>query len=92
VDFIRGASRSKGGKAIIALPSTAKAGISRIVPRLKEGAGVVTSRGDINYVVTEYGVASLHGKSLRERANELIAIAHPAARGELTQFAKQQGW
>jgi acetyl-CoA hydrolase len=92
VDFIRGASRSKGGKAIIALPSTAKAGVSRIVPRLKEGAGVVTSRGDINYVVTEYGVASLHGKSLRERANELIAIAHPSARDELTHFAKQQGW
>jgi acetyl-CoA hydrolase len=92
VDFIRGASRSKGGKAIIALPSTAKVGVSRIVPRLKEGAGVVTSRGDINYVVTEYGVASLHGKSLRERANELIAIAHPSARDELTHFAKQQGW
>jgi acetyl-CoA hydrolase len=92
VDFIRGASRSNGGKAIIALPSTAKAGVSRIVPRLKDGAGVVTSRGDINCVVTEYGVALLHGKSLRERAGELIAIAHPAARDELNYFAKQQGW
>ena len=92
VDFIRGASRSNGGKAIIALPSTAKAGVSRIVPRLKDGAGVVTSRGDINCVVTEYGVALLHGKSLRERAGELIAISHPAARDELNYFAKQQGW
>ncbi len=92
VDFIRGASRSKGGKAIIALPSTARAGISRIVSRLRDGAGVVTSRGDIHYVVTEYGVASLRGKSLRERAAELIAIAHPAAREQLKYFAKQQGW
>ena len=92
VDFIRGASRSNGGKAIIALPSTAKAGVSRIVPRLKDGAGVVTSRGDINCVVTEYGVALLHGKNLRERAGELIAISHPAARDELNYFAKQQGW
>lgn len=92
VDFIRGASRSKGGRAIIALPSTAKASHSRIVPRLKHGAGVVTSRGDIHYVVTEFGVASLHGKSLRERAGELIAIAHPSARDELNYFAKQQGW
>ena len=92
VDFIRGASRSKGGKAIIALPSTAKGGVSRIVPFLKKGAGVVTSRGDIHYVVTEYGVASLHGKSLRERAEELIAVAHPAMREELQCFAQQQGW
>jgi len=92
VDFIRGASRSKGGKAIIALPSTAKGGVSRIVPFLKKGAGVVTSRGDIHYVVTEYGVASLHGKSLRERAEELIAVAHPAMREELQCFARQQGW
>ena len=92
VDFIRGASRSKGGKAIIALPSTAKGGVSRIVPFLKKGAGVVTSRGDIHYVVTEYGVASLHGKSLRERAKELIAVAHPAMREELQCFAQQQGW
>ncbi|HKY79663.1 MAG TPA: acetyl-CoA hydrolase/transferase C-terminal domain-containing protein [Anaerolineales bacterium] len=92
VDFIRGAAHSKGGKAIIALPSTAKTGISRIVPRLKDGAGVVTSRGDIDHVVTEYGVASLHGKSLRERAHELIAVAHPQFREELRYFARQQGW
>lgn len=92
VDFIRGAAHSKGGKAIIALPSTAKEGISRIVTRLKDGAGVVTSRGDIHHVVTEFGVASLHGKSLRERARELIAIAHPEFRDELNYYAKQQGW
>lgn len=92
VDFIRGASRSKGGKAIVALPSLAKGSISRIVPRLREGAGVVTSRGDVHYVVTEYGVASLHGKSVRERATELIRIAHPSAQEELRAFARQQGW
>ena len=69
VDFLRGASRSKGGKPIIALSSTAKNGtISRIVPMLAPGAGVVTSRGLVRYVVTEYGVAYLHGKSIRERA------------------------
>lgn len=89
VDFIRGATRSKGGKPIIALPSTAKNGqISRIVPHLKEGAGVVTSRGDVHYVVTEYGIAYLHGKSLRERAEALINIAHPDFREELERFAK----
>jgi 4-hydroxybutyrate CoA-transferase len=92
VDFVRGASRSKGGKAIIALPSTAKLGVSRIVARLKEGSAVVTSRGDIHYVVTEYGVASLHGKSLRERAHELIRIAHPNHRDELKTYARSQGW
>lgn len=92
LDFIRGASRSDGGKAIVALPSLAKGNHSRIVPRLQEGAGVVTSRGDVHYVVTEYGVASLHGKSVRERASELIRIAHPDFREELHYFAKQQGW
>ncbi len=92
MDFIRGAARSKGGKPIIALPSTANHNISRIVPRLKDSAGVVTTRGDIHYVVTEYGVASLHGKSLRERARELISIAHPDHRKELQRFADQQGW
>jgi len=91
VDFIRGAARSKGGKPIIALRSTAKNGtISRIVPHLKEGAGVVTSRGDVHYVVTEYGVAYLHGKSIRERAEALIDIAHPKFREELLQFAKEK--
>ena len=88
VDFVRGAARSKGGKAIIALPSTVKGEASRIVPTLKEGAGVVTSRGDIHYVVTEYGVASLHGKSVHERACELIAVAHPKHRQELKRFAQ----
>jgi len=91
VDFIRGAARSKQGKPIIALPSTAKNDtISKIVPHLKEGAGVVTSRGDVHYVVTEYGVAYLHGKSLRRRAEALINIAHPKFRDELTHFAKSQ--
>jgi RimJ/RimL family protein N-acetyltransferase len=91
VDFIRGAARSRGGKAIIAMPSTAKDGkISRIVPHLTEGAGVVTTRGDVHYVVTEYGVAYLHGKSIRERVLSLINIAHPKFRKELIQAAKSQ--
>jgi 4-hydroxybutyrate CoA-transferase len=89
VDFIRGAARSEGGKPIIALPSTTKDGkISRIVPTLQTGAGVVTSRGDVHYVVTEYGVANLFGKSITERTKSLINIAHPKFRDELTQFAK----
>jgi 4-hydroxybutyrate CoA-transferase len=84
VDFIRGATRSKGGKPIIALPSTAKKGeLSRIVPFLKRGAGITTSRGDVHYVVTEFGVADLYGKSIRERAKALINIAHPKFREEL---------
>jgi acyl-CoA hydrolase/RimJ/RimL family protein N-acetyltransferase len=91
VDFIRGAARSRGGKAIIAMPSTAKDGeVSRIVPHLTEGAGVVTTRGDVHYVVTEYGIAYLHGKSIRERALALINIAHPKFRTELIQAAKAQ--
>jgi acyl-CoA hydrolase/GNAT superfamily N-acetyltransferase len=91
VDFIRGAARSRGGKAIIAMPSTAKDGeISRIVPHLTEGAGVVTTRGDVHYVVTEYGVAYLHGKSIRERVLALVNIAHPRFRKELLQAAKAQ--
>jgi acetyl-CoA hydrolase len=92
LDFIYGASRSKGGVPIIALPSTAmmKDGttISRIVNLLKHGAGVVTSRNHVHYIVTEYGVANLYGKSIRQRALELIAISHPAFREELTQQAK----
>ncbi|MBS1875631.1 MAG: acetyl-CoA hydrolase/transferase family protein [Acidobacteria bacterium] len=88
VDFVRGAARSKGGKPIIALLSTAKEGsISRIVPTLNPGAGVVTSRADAHYVVTEHGIAYLHGKTLRERADALIAIADPKFRGELYEFA-----
>ncbi len=89
VDFIRGAARSRDGKAIIAMPSTAKNDtVSRIVPVLTEGAGVVTTRADVHYVVTEYGVAYLHGRSIRERALELINIAHPNFRRELIQAAK----
>src|SRR5204863_9000726 len=92
-DFIRGASRSKGGKPIIALSSTAKdGGISRIVPTLTTGAGVVTSRGLIRYVVTEYGVAYLHGKSIRERAKALIDIANPKFRAELYEYCEQTKW
>jgi acyl-CoA hydrolase len=87
-DFIRGAARAKGGKPIIALPSTAKDGrLSRIVPVLDTGAGVVDTRADVHYVVTEHGVASLFGKSVRERARELIRIAHPKFRDELTAWA-----
>ena len=91
VDFIRGAAQSKGGKPIIALPSSAKNDtITKIVPMLKPGAGVVTSRGDVHYVVTEYGVAHLFGRSLRERAERLIAIAHPNFREELEKAAKER--
>jgi acyl-CoA hydrolase len=91
VDFIRGAARSKGGKPIIALPSTAQGGkTSRIVPTLKPGAGVVTSRADVHYVVTEYGAVNLFGKNLRERALALISIAHPAFREELLRAAKER--
>ncbi|MFC1677079.1 GNAT family N-acetyltransferase [Planctomycetota bacterium] len=93
VDFIRGAARSRGGKAIIAMPSTAKnETISRIVPHLTEGAGVVTTRGDVHYVVTEYGTAYLHGKSIRERVLGLINIAHPKFRTDLIKAAKKQNY
>lgn len=91
VDFIRGAAHSKGGKPIIALPSTAKKGeLSRIVPFLKKGAGVVTTRADVHYVVTEYGVAFLHGKNLQERTKALINIAHPKFRDDLIKAAKER--
>lgn len=81
MDFIRGAARSVGGKPIIALPSTAQGGkVSRIVPHLSEGAGVVTTRGHVHWVVTEYGAVNLHGKSLRERAALLKSICHPSFR------------
>ena len=93
VDFIRGAARSRGGKAIIAMPSTARDGsISRIVPHLTEGAGVVTTRGDVHYVVTEFGIAYLHGKSIRERTLSLINIAHPKFRHDLMLAAKAQNY
>lgn len=91
VDFIRGAGYSRGGKPIIAIPSSTKNGtISRIVPQLKPGAGVVTTRADVHYVVTEFGVASLHGRNLEQRAEALIAIAHPAFRSELTEYVKEK--
>lgn len=93
VDFIRGSARSRGGKAIIAMPSTARDGtVSRIVPCLTEGAGVVTTRGDVHYVVTEYGVAYLHGKSIRKRVLDLVNIAHPKFRKGLIQAAKAQNY
>ncbi len=90
MDFIRGASLSKGGKPIIALPSVTNKGISRIVPFLKEGAGVVTTRAHVHYVVTEHGVANLYGKGLRERAKELIKIAHPDHRESLDRAARDR--
>jgi len=90
VDFLRGAARSKGGLPIISLPSTAKNGtVSRIVPRLQPGAGVVTSRGDVHYVITEHGVAYLHGKTLRQRTEALIQVADPKFRDELEEFARE---
>ncbi len=89
VDFVRGAAHSEGGKPIIALPSATKdLKFSKIVSMLKPGAGVVTSRGDVHYVVTEYGVAYLFGKSIQERVRALIEISHPAFKQELTEFAK----
>ncbi|MCA9584780.1 MAG: acetyl-CoA hydrolase/transferase family protein [Myxococcales bacterium] len=89
MDFIRAAARSRGGKPIIALPSTAARGkVSRIVPSLKEGAGVVTTRGHVHWVVTEHGAVNLHGRTLRERGEALISVAHPDFRAELRrQFA-----
>jgi len=88
VDFNRGAARSKGGKAIIALPSTAQNDtVSRIVTRLAIGGGVVTSRGEVHYVITEYGIAYLHGKSVQERCLALISIAHPRFREQLLKEA-----
>lgn len=92
VDFVRGASRSPGGKAIIAMPATAAQGkISRIVPLLDPGAAVTTSRNDVHYVVTEYGIADLRGKTLRQRALALTAIAHPQFREELRKEMQVRG-
>ena len=91
VDFVRGAALSKGGRSIIAMPSTAAGGkISRIVSLLDEGAAVTTSRNDVDYVVTEYGVAHLKGHTLKQRAQALIRIAHPDFREELQkEFARR---
>ncbi len=89
-DFVRGANRSKGGKAIIVVPSTAKGGeVSRIAPVLLPGTHVTTHKNDVNYVVTEFGVAQLRGKSYADRARALIEIAHPKFRDELTEAAKE---
>ncbi|WP_423147147.1 acetyl-CoA hydrolase/transferase family protein [Rubrolithibacter danxiaensis] len=85
MDFVRGASLSEGGKPIIALPSVTNKGVSRIVPFLKQGAGVVTTRGHVHWVVTEYGKVNLFGMNLRQRAGALIGIAHPEKREELEQ-------
>ncbi|MFI5134839.1 MAG: acetyl-CoA hydrolase/transferase family protein [Chitinophagales bacterium] len=90
MDFIRGASLSEGGKAIIALPSITSKGASRIVSLLKEGAGVVTTRAHLHYVVTEYGIAYLYGKDMKQRAVELIRVAHPDHREELTKAAYER--
>lgn len=88
LDFIRGSARSRGGRPVIALPSTAREGtVSRIVDVLSEGSGVVTTRADVHHVVTEHGVAHLHGRCLRERAQQLIAVADPRFREELTRAA-----
>ncbi len=93
VDFIRGAARSPGGRSIIALPATAKGGsVSRIVCCLPEGAGVVTTRADVDFVVTEYGIASLKGRTIRERALALIQIAHPSFRALLAAEAAKRGY
>jgi acyl-CoA hydrolase len=83
MDFIRGASLSEGGKPIIAIQSATAKGISKIVPTLKTGAGVVTTRAHVHYVVTEYGIADLYGRNIAQRAKALIAIAHPDHREEL---------
>ncbi len=93
LDFMRGAARSRGGKPILAVTSTAKDGtVSRIVPQFKNGAGAVTTRADAHYVVTEYGVAYLHGKNVRQRAEALIEIAHPKFREELSEHLREMGW
>ena len=91
VDFLRGSSMSKGGFSIIALPSTAQNGsVSRIVSHLSEGAGVATTRGDVNFIVTEYGIAELHGKGISQRVMELAQIAHPKFREQLIDVAKKR--
>jgi acyl-CoA hydrolase len=87
MDYMRGAALSEGGKPIIALPSTTNKGISRIVPMLKPGAGVVTTRAHAHYIVTEYGIANLLGKNMRQRAEELIKIAHPNHREAISKAA-----
>jgi 4-hydroxybutyrate CoA-transferase len=89
VDFMRGAARSAGGRPIIALPARTSSGIGRITSLLKPGAGVVSTRAHVHSVVTEYGIANLHGRTIRERAKALIAIAHPDDRERLEREALQ---
>ncbi|MBE3587725.1 MAG: acetyl-CoA hydrolase/transferase family protein [Thermoanaerobacteraceae bacterium] len=92
LDYVRGASRAKGGKAVIAMPSTAQKGqYSRIVVALEPGTAVTTTRNDVHYVVTEYGIANLRGKTVKQRARELISIAHPRFRDRLTYDAQKAG-
>ena len=90
VDFNSGASQSRGGVSVTVLPSLARGGVSRIVSELTPGAGVVTTRAHVRHVATEFGIAALHGRSLSERAQALIAIAHPSARAELTAAARKR--
>jgi acetyl-CoA hydrolase len=93
LDFVRGASRAKDGMSFIALPSTAKDGtLSQIAPQLKPGAGVVTTRNDVRYVVTEFGVADLFGRTINERVHALVNIAHPDFREELLRYAREQNY
>jgi acetyl-CoA hydrolase len=93
LDFVRGATRSKDGASFIALPSTAKNGaISRIVPQLKPGAGVITTRNDVHFVATEYGVVDLWGRSISERVHALASIAHPDFREDLLRYAREQNY
>ncbi len=92
MDFMRGAALSEGGKPIIALPSVTKHGLPRIVPQLKPGAGVVTTRGDVHYVVTEYGAVDLYGRNMEQRARLLASISHPDHREALDEaFCKRFG-
>ena len=90
MDFIRSASLSRGGKAIFAMPSITNKGISKITPFLKQGASVTTTRAHVHYVATEYGVVNLFGKSLKQRAKELISIAHPSVREELERASYER--
>lgn len=92
MDFLRGAALSEGGKPILALPSTTSSGMSRIVPFLKRGAGVVTTRAHVHWVVTEYGAVNLYGKNLHQRAEALISISHPQHRAKLEQALKDNYW
>jgi 4-hydroxybutyrate CoA-transferase len=93
LDFMYGALRSPGGLPIIAMPATAKDGtLSRIVPMLKQGAGVVTTRNHVSCIVTEYGVARLYGKTIRQRVHELVNVAAPQFRDELLAFARKLHW